>query len=150
MAELKWLEIAALALITAGPLRPQPPADSTYAPAKRYDISRCVNHFDKSKTVATSVGYQYWFVDRTFVDGRTLKLSVVAPGCATHEPHRHVEDEFFFILAGKAEFFLEGEKGEGGPLTSFYCPSEMLHGLRNAGSDTLKYLVIKKYPAEVQ
>ena len=31
------------------------------------------------------------------------------------------------------------------PTTSFYCPSNVMHGIRNVGDTELKYLVIKKY-----
>ena len=112
---------------------------------KDYTIGNCVNEFTTGKIESTAVGYQYWFVDRNFLDGRTVKMSVVRPHEATHPPHRHAEDEIFFVLEGKAEFFLNGKTRVAQPYTSFYCPPNSLHGIRNAGSDTLKYLVIKKY-----
>lgn len=113
-------------------------------PAK-YSIANCVNEFSMDKTEKTKVGYQYWFADKDFIDGRTLKLSVVAPKSATHPPHVHPEDEFFFILEGTAEFYLAGETKVVGPYTSLYCPSMVEHGIKNVGDTTLKYLVIKKY-----
>jgi len=112
---------------------------------KNYTIDNCVNEFSMDKTAKTAAGYQYWFVDSTFVDGRTLKMSVVAPHQATHAPHIHVEDEFFFILEGTAEFYLDGRTKIVGPLTSLYCPSNVMRGIKNAGDKELKYLVIKKY-----
>lgn len=112
---------------------------------KTYTIENSVNEFDLKKVEQTQAGYQYWFADKDFIDGRTLKLSVVAPGKATHAPHRHPEDEFFFVLEGKAEFYLDGKTRTVGPYTSLYCPSNQEHGIRNAGDTTLKYLVIKKY-----
>lgn len=112
---------------------------------KQYNIENCVNSFDFTKIESTKVGYQYWFVDKKFLDGRTLKMSVVAPRQATHAPHRHSEDEFFFVLEGTAEFFLDGKTAVGKPYTSFYCPSNSEHGIRNIGDTELKYLVIKKY-----
>lgn len=112
---------------------------------KKYTIDNCVNQLDMDKTVKTGAGYQYWFVDKEFIDGRTLKLSVVAPNQATHAPHSHAEDEFFFVLEGTAEFYLDGETKVAGPYTSFYCPANSNHGIRNAGDTDLKYLVIKKY-----
>jgi len=112
---------------------------------KTYTIENSVNEFDMKKVEQTQAGYQYWFADKEFIDGRTLKLSVVAPGKATHAPHRHPEDEFFFVLEGKAEFYLDGKTKVVGPQTSLYCPSNQEHGIRNAGDTTLKYLVIKKY-----
>jgi quercetin dioxygenase-like cupin family protein len=115
---------------------------------KQYTIDNCVNAFDVSKIESTKVGYQYWFADKNFLDGRTLKMSVVAPHEATHAPHRHPEDEFFFVLEGTAEFFLDGRTAVGKPYTSFYCPSNSNHGIRNIGDSVLKYLVIKKYETQ--
>jgi len=115
---------------------------------KEFTIDNCVNTLDKEKTVPTKVGYQYWFAGKDFIDGRTLKLSVVAPRSATHPPHSHPEDEFFFILEGEAEFFLAGQTKNVGPMTSLYCPPDVEHGIKNIGDTELKYLVIKKYPVE--
>lgn len=113
---------------------------------QQYTIENCVNEFNKSKIDSTQAGYQYWFADKKFLeDSRTLKLSVVDVGKATHAPHKHPEDEFFFILEGKAEFFLDGKTKVVGPYTSLYCPSNAMHGIKNAGNVQLKYLVIKKY-----
>ncbi|MBI9039895.1 MAG: cupin domain-containing protein [Lutibacter sp.] len=119
----------------------QKPTDSV----KVYTIENCVNQFSADKTVETKVGYQYWFADKDFLDGRTLKMSVVAPNEATHAPHKHIEDEFFFVLEGTAKFYLDGESISVGPYTSLYCPSMQMHGISNAGETQLKYLVIKKY-----
>lgn len=129
-----------LSLILTGSLNAQDKPEN-----KSYTIDNCVNTLDMSKTVATSVGYQYWFVDRDFLDGRTLKMSVVAPHKATHAPHTHLEDEFFFVVEGTAKFHLAGKTTTGRAYTSFYCPSGVEHGIENIGDTELKYLVIKKY-----
>ena len=113
--------------------------------ARRFTLDECVNQFDISRIESTKVGYQYWFVGKQFLDGRTLKMSVVAPHEATHAPHKHAEDEFFFVLEGKAEFYLDGKTKPGEPYSSFYCPPHSEHGIRNVGDSVLKYLVIKKY-----
>ncbi len=115
---------------------------------RTYTIDNVVNSFDEEQIKQTAVGYQYWFADKAFADGKTLKLSVVKPHSATHDPHEHEEDEFFFVLEGIAEFHLDGETKTGGPMTSFYCPSGVSHGIRNVGDTELKYLVIKKYIIE--
>jgi mannose-6-phosphate isomerase-like protein (cupin superfamily) len=111
----------------------------------KYTIENCINTFSMDKIEKTNVGYQYWFADKDFADGKTLKMSVVAPHSATHSPHIHSEDEFFFVLEGKAEFYLKGKWTSAGPMTSLYCPSNVEHGIRNAGVSELKYLVVKKY-----
>ena len=113
--------------------------------SKSFTIENCVNQFNMEKTVETKVGYQYWFADKDFLDGRTLKMSVVAPHKATHAPHKHLEDEFFFVLEGKAEFYLDGKTVIGEAYSSFYCPPNVMHGIKNVGDTELKYLVIKKY-----
>ncbi|MEN3324760.1 cupin domain-containing protein [Mariniflexile soesokkakense] len=112
---------------------------------KKYSIENCVSELTMDKTIPTEVGYQFWFADKDFIDGRTLKMSVVAPGLSTHPPHKHVEDEFFFVVEGTAEFYLDGKTTVAGAYTSFYCPSWMEHGIKNVGDTQLKYLVIKKY-----
>jgi mannose-6-phosphate isomerase-like protein (cupin superfamily) len=118
---------------------------SLFGQTPTYTIDNCVNTFTPSKVESTKAGFQYWFADKSFLDGRTLKMSVVKPHEATHAPHRHQEDEFFFVLEGTAEFYLNGKTRTAGPYTSFYCPPGEEHGIRNAGDTELKYLVIKKY-----
>ena len=114
----------------------------------KWNIKNCVNQFSKDKTIPTKAGYQYWFADKDFINGRTLKMSVVKAHDATHPPHKHMEDEFFFVLEGTAKFYLNGDSLICGPLTSFYCPSMVEHGISNAGDTELKYLVIKDYIPE--
>ena len=112
----------------------------------KYTIDNCVNKFNMEKTVKTSVGYQYWFIDQNFLeDGQTVKMSVVGPNQATHAPHKHPGDEIFYVLEGTAQFYLDGKTTTGGPNTTFYCPVGSEHGISNAGNKELKYLVIRKY-----
>jgi mannose-6-phosphate isomerase-like protein (cupin superfamily) len=118
---------------------------SAIAQDKTYNIEDCVNIFSEDKTIPTKVGYQYWFADKDFLDGRTIKMSVVAPGKSTHEPHQHPEDEFFFVLEGTAQFHLDGKEVVVEAHTSLYCPSNSVYGIKNVGETELKYLVIKTY-----
>jgi len=115
-------------------------------PAPAYDIANSVKTFVPDGKEKTPAGYQYWFFDKDFAQGRSIKLSVVGPHLATHAPHRHEGHEFFFVLQGKAEFFLEGKTRVVGPRTALYCPPNLLHGISNAGDEELQYLVIKDYP----
>jgi len=117
--------------------------------APAYTLDNCVNTFDPAKVERTAAGYQYWFADSTLADGKTVKLGVVGPHLGSHAPHHHDEDEFFFILEGTAEFFLDGQRRTVGPQTMLYCPSNHEHGIRNVGDTDLKYLVIKRYARPV-
>lgn len=122
-------------------------ADKKSTPANnKFTIDNCINKFNMEKTVKTSVGYQYWFIDQNFLeDGQTVKMSVVGPNQATHAPHKHPGDEIFYVLEGTAKFYLDGKTTTGGPNTTFYCPVGSEHGISNAGNKELKYLVIRKY-----
>jgi mannose-6-phosphate isomerase-like protein (cupin superfamily) len=119
---------------------------ATQPPAPRYSIENSAKSFAMDGVEKTKAGYKYWFFDKTFAEGRSIKLSVVAPHQKSHDPHRHDGHEFFFVLEGKAAFFLEGETKVVGPQTALYCPPQSLHGISNAGDAELKYLVIKDYP----
>jgi len=111
-----------------------------------FTIENSVVTYEASKADPTKVGHQFWFADKSFLgDGRTLKMSVVAPHKSTHAPHTHEEDEFFFVLEGTAKFHLNGKTTTRGPYTSFYCPANSYHGISNIGDTELKYLVIKRY-----
>ena len=137
-----WKGVVALLVLAAMPLCAQSSHPSQWS--GKFTLKSCVNEFAPSRAESTAVGYQYWFIDRKSLDGRTLKMSVVKPHAATHEPHRHAEDEIFFILEGNAEIYLNGEKMALHPYASFYCPPNSEHGIRNVGDVDLKYLVIKK------
>ena len=113
---------------------------------KEFTIENCVNEYSIEKSDKTKSGHRFWFADKDFIDGRTIKLSAVKPGTATHPPHAHHQDEFFFVLEGKAKFYLDGKTKIVGPYTSLYCPANVPHGISNAGETELKYLVIKKIP----
>ena len=116
------------------------------APPPAYTLQNAVKTFSMDGINKTNVGYQYWFFDKMFAQGRTIKLSVVGPHLASHPPHQHDGNEFFFVLEGNAEFFLDGKTRVVGPQTAMYAAPQSLHGIKNAGDTELKYLVIKDYP----
>jgi quercetin dioxygenase-like cupin family protein len=124
----------------------QEPAQQAFSEGKKYTFENCINRFNMDQTIKTPVGYQYWFIGQKFLDDNlTVKMSVVGPKQATHAPHKHAGDEIFFVLEGTAQFYLDGKTTTGGVNTSFYCPSNVEHGISNADSTELKYLVIRKY-----
>lgn len=147
MRTLLGSKTLAFSLVAAlGVMAPRGTSSAGSAAPARYTIDNCVNTFSPGGVEATRTGQQYWFFDKAFADGKTLKLSVVGPHQASHAPHRHPEDEFFFVLEGKAEFYLDGKTRTVGPNTGLYCPSGSEHGIRNVSDGELRYLVIKQYP----
>lgn len=118
--------------------------DDSMTPASGYTIDNCVNTSTPDRVEPTPVGHQYWFADRHFVEGNTVNLSVVRPGLRTHQPHRHAEEEFIFVLEGTGEFALDDDRRVVGPMTSLHCAPWHLHGISNCGDKLLKYLVLRK------
>lgn len=143
---MSYLRFSAFfALVSFAPLGLLAAETKAESPKKVYTLDNCSTVFDRAKAEPTKVGYQFWFADKNLADGQTLKMSVVAPHQATHPPHKHAEDEFFFVLEGTAEVYLNGETRVIPAYGSFYCPSGSEHGIRNVGDKELKYLVVKKY-----
>ena len=94
---------------------------------KQFTIENCVTEFSMDNSINTQVGYQFWFADSDFIDGRTLKMSVVAPHLATHPPHKHSEDEFFFVVDGRLFIDLEDRTIELGPNQGVTIPRKVEH-----------------------
>lgn len=114
-------------------------------PEKTYTLDTCVTVFDPAKLFKNGPGQAFWFADEHLTpDHRTVKLSIMPPRSASHPPHFHPEDEFFLVLEGTAEFFLNGQTRVVKAMASLYAPSNVPHGIRNVGDTELRYLVIKQ------
>ena len=125
------------------------PKTSAVHLSAQHPFDKLINSFAMDHVEKTEAGYVYWFFDKQFTgNGKTLKLSVVRPHEASHPAHHHVEDEFWFVIEGTAEFYIDGKTRVVGANTGVYAPSNVEHGLRNAGDGELKYLVIKQYPGQ--
>jgi Cupin domain. len=121
--------------------------DTTTVPkaVHAYTIENCVNEFNINKIEETKAGYQYWFADKNFAGGRTVKMSVVGAGLEVHPPKANPSDEFIFVLEGKGEFYLDGKTKIVGPMTTVFYPANVPCGIKNIGTADLKYLVIRAY-----
>ena len=71
----------------------------------------------------------------------TMLSSETAPGCGP-PPHWHEkDDEWFLVLDGQAEFFMDGEWA-GVPVgTAVHVPHGTVHAFRNIGSTPLKQII---------
>jgi mannose-6-phosphate isomerase-like protein (cupin superfamily) len=146
MKSIRFLSIilgCSAAMLAGTAVAAEPTVSSPAQPHYTYDS--CVNAFDPAKKEKTTVGYQYWYAGRDLATGWTVKLSVVGPHLATHQPHVHDDDEYFIIIAGQAELYLFGKWHAIGPNTCVYVPPGVEHGLRNAGDTELKYIVFQPY-----
>ena len=71
----------------------------------------------------------------------TMFVNVTAPGGGP-PPHRHEhEDEWFYVLEGRAEFFQDGVWTEVPAGTSVFMPRGSVHAFRNAGDTPLRQII---------
>ncbi len=76
------------------------------------------------------------------VDGFTIHLTRLDPGARSHEPHTHGGAEAFYILSGRALIEAGGERQELSSNEAIVLDAGKLHGISNAGTEELSYLVI--------
>jgi XRE family transcriptional regulator, regulator of sulfur utilization len=88
-------------------------------------------------------------VVRSFFKARTATLdelemhvTTLEPGKASHEPHRHPNEELVIVKQGTVEALSNGEWKRVGPGSVIFNASNQLHGLRNVGTDEAIYHVI--------
>ncbi|MBS0196509.1 MAG: cupin domain-containing protein [Planctomycetes bacterium] len=75
-------------------------------------------------------------------DGKYTLFTSVSPPGGGPPPHYHLnEDETFFVLEGRAEFFKDGVWAEVPVGSVVYTPRGVVHTFRNAGQTHLKLLV---------
>jgi quercetin dioxygenase-like cupin family protein len=86
---------------------------------------------------------------RSFFKARTATLdelemhvTTLKPGKASHEPHRHPNEELIIVKQGTVEALSNGEWKRLGPGSVIFNASNQLHGLRNVGTDEAIYHVI--------
>lgn len=66
----------------------------------------------------------------------------VTPPGGGPPPHYHLnEDEWFFPLEGRPEFFLDGKWTQVPLGTAVYAPVGSIHSFRNAGDETMRMLI---------
>jgi hypothetical protein len=44
----------------------------------KYNIENCVNAFSMDKAEKTKAGYQYWFIDKNFLDGTKQLIRLIS------------------------------------------------------------------------
>jgi quercetin dioxygenase-like cupin family protein len=118
--------------------------NTTATKSTEYGMDNCVASFAQERVEPTDAGWMFWFFRDSFTEsGINLKMSYVDKETAMHPPHKHFDKEIFYILEGEAEVYLEGATRVIGTNSSFFCPSNMMHGIKRANDQPLKYLVIR-------
>lgn len=74
--------------------------------------------------------------------GKYTMFTVVTPPGGGPPPHYHLnEDEWFFVLEGRAEFFKDNVWAEVPVGTAVFTPRSVVHAFRNPGDKPLRMLM---------
>lgn len=86
----------------------------------------------------------YWhFNDQVSKDAETYMVRVVVKKGDGHDFHQHPEmNEILYILKGRAEQWVEGEKRIMEPGDSVYIAPGVIHATFNAGEEDLEFLAV--------
>lgn len=84
------------------------------------------------------------------IDPQALRihLSELAAGTSSHAPHTHEGVEGFYILEGHAIIEVAGEPYALEPNEVIVVDAAKPHGIRNAGTTPLRYLVMNAKPVQ--
>jgi quercetin dioxygenase-like cupin family protein len=80
------------------------------------------------------------------VDQLEIHVSKLNAGMASHEPHRHVNEELIIVREGDCETLSDGKWVKAGPGSIVFNASNSLHAFRNVGKTQAVYHVINWSP----
>jgi quercetin dioxygenase-like cupin family protein len=69
-------------------------------------------------------------------------ITTLNPGRASHEPHRHPQEELILVKEGTLEVHINGRTQIAGPGSVFFYASNDAHAVRNVGDARATYWVI--------
>ena len=70
-------------------------------------------------------------------------MTKLPPGEAPHPPHKHVNEEIFFLREGTVELTVEGKSCRIGPGSVAYIASNEMHGAKNVGDVAAQYFILE-------
>jgi quercetin dioxygenase-like cupin family protein len=76
------------------------------------------------------------------LDELEMHITTLKPGLASHEPHKHVNEELIIIREGTVETLSDGVWKRVGPGSVIFNASNSLHSLRNVGTTPAVYHVV--------
>ncbi len=75
------------------------------------------------------------------LDELECHITTLNPGEASHEPHKHQEEEIIIIKEGTAEALVNGQTRRVGPGSVIFQASNQMHAIKNVGSSPTTYHV---------
>ena len=96
-----------------------------------------VTHFDGS------VFYTYFGGETVGTKDAVTGVGVIDPGQEIHPPHKHAEEEYLMIIEGSGTWTLNNKEIAAKTGDIIYAAPWDLHGIKNTGTTTLKFVVMK-------
>ena len=91
--------------------------------------------FSKYDVIPNGNGWSYWYIPTEVADTLNIKVSELNKVMASHDPHQHDHHEYFLILEGDANVYMNGEEILLHPGDGIMCPGESSHALRRVSAD---------------
>ena len=85
----------------------------------------------------------YYTGDTDFTSNALTGVAEIKPGQEIHPPHKHIEEEFLMILEGNGTWTIGDKDFPAKTGDILYAAPWDLHGIKNTGSTTLKFVVFK-------
>lgn len=99
---------------------------------KKEPYYKIFSEYDK---IPNGNGWSYWYIPTEVADTLNIKVSELNKVMASHEPHQHDHHEYFLILEGDVNCYMNGEETLLHPGDGFMCPGESMHALRRTSAD---------------
>lgn len=80
------------------------------------------------------------------LDELEMHVTTLNPGMEPHPPHKHVAEELFIVKEGTVEALVNGELKRVAPGSVIFQASNLMHGIKNAGTTPATYHVIQWLP----
>jgi mannose-6-phosphate isomerase-like protein (cupin superfamily) len=77
-------------------------------------------------------------------------VAIIKAGMEIHPPHVHSEEEYLMVLAGEGTWSVEGREFPAAAGDTLYAAPWDEHGIRNTGTEALKFVVFKWNPKLVE
>ena len=69
--------------------------------------------------------------------------TVLGAGTATHEPHKHENEEIVIVVEGTVEVYLDGKTENAETGSVIYFGSNQMHSARSVGPGACRYYVVE-------
>jgi mannose-6-phosphate isomerase-like protein (cupin superfamily) len=131
----------AAAFLTAGAASAEAPGlatgvvDAATARSETFDWGELITYFAGDSYAAT--------------DSLTA-VAIIKPGMEIHPPHVHSEEEYLMVLAGEGTWSIQGREFPATAGDTLYAAPWDEHGIRNTGTEPLRFVVFKWNPKPVE